>query len=987
MKTKGYQRWGNALAVVFLAASMLITTGGQAAVAQEPSQVAEQAYLLPIPLPDLMTADLPDRLDRDMVDSVTKGLLAKEADRILEELRLLKDRGLVNDYEIMPDAPVVRVMLAQENAPEVAQSLPGEAILLVEEAGGVPACISNGAEVQPELVLAASRAQNRHDRAALAADLVLVAGPPVIEVYYYEWNGSSFGYVTGIAAPKSEVKFRLLRNGEQVALDYRVSHDDGGYYFASQYAACINDEWEPMPGDIVEVSAGGFTSSTVVTPIQGWVDGDVNTVSGFTSPGSTVRVELEQIDRSMPCSWQRFIKTGSADAAGNFNIDLGDMVDFDRSASAVVYSMDAAGNSTFYPARTYQLVVNQGLGYRIILRPLTSFSLVLKRGAVIIGTESGITDDWGNFNGEFFNAAEPGDQATLTFNGGQLSYTVLALPQVTIDRATGQVNGTAAPGTLLGASVSSWFSNRNIQRCSYADKCMSQTVPSNGQFIFTLGKLLSGERLLVDLYSTEGEIYFSLNNIEPVFVSSPASDDLLIDLWKTQNLQATLRDSANTVKDSYVFNADYSLDVFDIHFDADMVPGDRIEVTDGFTTRWVTVGNLTDLRVKYNTNQITGTASAGHLVVTTYEEFLYHAIDCVEKEHTGGAFNITAGRNFISRDSSMFYLRDSDGNYTEAFETPFVLNLTSNSRFIKGVTETDNTTVTWTLKSGTAVLGTGSETSLGNDFFLDLGVAPQPGDILEITTGDGNYVAVTYPEITLQVVAAELRIYGRAVANQSLGVGVMRETPDGYYYLPSYFHWADVDGNYSIHYPPQFWPIDCTPVSLDGNCLSYIVSSRLPEGFWIWKTYTPPPVLADGFELDDSWEFAKRYLGPQVHSLHNSNDEDWVKFTLRASDVANPILIPLRVENSGALMDLNLELYSASNLSIPLATAWGEYDPVAQTQPPSIDYTFTQAGTYYLRIHSKGSDRDGGYCSSVYTLSIPIDPYDPPSVFLPLITR
>jgi hypothetical protein len=156
------------LAAIFLAASLLFSAVPQAAQAQEPAPPAEQAYLIPIPLPDLRTADLPARLERAQVASLTEGLLAKEARKILDELRRLKDRGIVSKYEVLPDQPVIRVTLAQENAAEVARALPEGAIALIEESEGLPACISTAVEHFPDVVLAASRQKDWRESEELA---------------------------------------------------------------------------------------------------------------------------------------------------------------------------------------------------------------------------------------------------------------------------------------------------------------------------------------------------------------------------------------------------------------------------------------------------------------------------------------------------------------------------------------------------------------------------------------------------------------------------------------------------------------------------------------------------------------------------------------------------------------------------------------------------------------------------------------------------
>lgn len=981
MKIQGYQRWGNALVVIFLAVSMLISTGAQTAQAQEPALPAEQTYLIPIPLPDLGKVDLPARLDRDQADSVTEGLLAKEAGRILDELRLLKERGLVSDYEIMPDAPVVRVTMTQDRVPEVARALPEGASALVEESEGLPACVSSAVDHLPDMVMAASRTQNQRDLASTSQATVLAAGAPVIEVYYYEEPGYRYAYVSGTATPKSEARLRVLRGGKQVALDYELVDEYGYYSFSRNYLSCTESyNWELQPGDVVEISAGGFTSSTTVTPIKGWADGDANTVSGITGPGRTVKVELYQIDRSAPCFWQSFIKTGSADAAGNFSINLGDQVNFDRSADVRIYSTDGAGNSTFYYAQNYRLKVYPDGYYYLYLKPQTSFTLVLKRGATILETVHGTTDpDWGGFSKNFTNTVQPGDQATVTFNGGQLGYTVVNWPSVSVNRDSGQVSGSAAPGMVLSAGVYNNTYNATL-RCSYAGKCASQTVPSNGQFSVNIGVLFNGEEGYIDFYTPEGEgLYYS--DFEPSIEAYPTYDEVDISWWWTDTLTVTLKDSANAFKESYTFDLSYWDSEFWVSFSTDMVPGDRIEVTDGSTTRTMTVGSLADLRANFNSDHVTGAVSAGHLLTTTWSDTFS---GCAEKDHPGGAFDLTPGVDILGNSSARVELRGGDGYYTIGYAYALRLYPALNSSWVDGRTETPGAAVNWTHKRGGTVLDTGTMTSdSGGWFYFSSPPAFQADDVLVITTGDGNTATIIYPALTLETIAAESRVSGKAIANRIVQVYIIRNTTD-YGFYNSRAGWTDSAANYSIHFPPDVWDIDCRPFDLNGSCQAKSVSARLENGFWVEKyDYLQAPE-ADIYEIDNAWQSAKSYAGPQAHSLHEYLDEDWVKFTVSAADAANGVPFHLITVNAGLFMDLNLELYTSSDLTTPIQTAWGEEDPWYGTHSPRLVYTFTQAGTYYLRIHSKGSDWDGGYCTSLYTFLIL---RDPKGVFLPLITR
>lgn len=981
MKDKNNHRWMNIMIAVLLATSMLISFGPRAAQAQEPIQSSDSPYLIPIPLPDLHAVDLPAGLERDQAGQVTEQLLAKEAIKLLDELRALKDRGLVSRFEVLPDSPAIRVMMARENAPEVLQNLPGETNLLAEEAAGVPACIMSGAERLPEIVLAASRAQDRRDLQSPADPSALAVTTPSIEIFFFEGPNYNYGEVWGFAAPRSEVRFRLLRGGKQVAVDYQWSGDGGDYYFQPEYYFCLRtDNWSLQAGDVVEISAGGSTTSTTVTPIRGWINAENNTAMGVTSPNQTVKVTLFQLNRAAPCDTQIFTQTGVADGTGKFSIDLSSKVNFDRSASAEIHSVDAKGNSTFSYTQAYKLMVYPNGEYIISLQPQTSFTLVLKRGEVTIETVSDIIDEYGrSYRASLTNAVQQGDQATLSFDGGKLSYTVVDWPSISVDRSTGQVTGSAAPGLVLRALKDS-ETYTVTPRCSGTYACVGQTVPASGQFTLNLGQVLNGDIVMVTFFTPEGQGW-GYDFFEPSIEANPAYDEVYIRWWDTQNLTVTLKDSAEVVKDSYTFNSGYWSINFWVGFNADMLPGDRIEVSDGINTRSMTVSDLAGVRINFNTDRITGTAGAGHLVSDAFSG----APLCVEKDHAGGTFDLDPGVDILGGTYAKLSVRGSDGYYTFSSANSLHLSIRINDTYVWGGAETTGAIVDWTHKRDGATIDSGSTTSNANGYFdFSSIVAFQTGDILLITTNDGNNATVTYPEMTIQLEPAAQRAFGRALASQRMGVSIFRVMPDFSYGI-SIDGWADAAGDYSLHFPPDFWWMDCKPLDMNGACQNVRGYTTLANGFTaMFMGVYPPPAAPDAFENDNSWGAARSYVSPQMHTLDNRQDEDWVMFSITEADVTNATPFHLIVSNAGLFMDLNLELYSATDFSTPIATAWGQYDPRGGTQPPKLAYTFSQAGTYYLRIHSKGSDQDGGYCTSQYTLVILRNPQ---IVALPLIRR
>lgn len=976
MKTATNRRFIHVALILFMATVLAFSTNPQVARAQESEPTENKTYLIPIPLPNLHDAELPASIDQDQADKVAKDLMAREVDKILDELRKLKSRGVVEDYTVLSDSPALRVTLAEKDVTQLQQVLPASA-QVITDSGETPACVSGGVEHLPEMVLAAARMQDQRTQSAPADSETLAGAAPVISIYFDP--GSEINGVSGTVAPDSEVKLRILRGGNEAASDYVWSGADGYFEFTPQYISCPQGHyiWELQAGDVVEVTAAGMSSSTTVTPITGMTDTENEIIRGSTSANQTVKMQLWTMSLTDACQVHSYTMTAVSDATGKFTFEVGGYTYYDRSAKIMLSVMDATGNSTYYYMDIYHLFVSEDDFFSLYLPAATFYNLGLWRNMTEIEYQYGTTDDQGFRYGKFTTDVLPGDQVIVQFAGILMRYDVVAWPKIWLDRATGQLSGSAGPSRWI--SVNHPDSTSLFRTgCSNAGSCKSQFVRDGDSVSLNIGPVYNGEEPTIIFYAGYGES-IHISSFEPSLVAYPDDDEVAINWWDNKTLTVTLKDSANAVKETVNYNNSWLDSYYWVSFNVDVLPGDTIEVTDGTNTLSMTVGDLSGVRVNYNTNQASGAASVGHLLA---EVSTTQASGCAEMDQTApGAFTLNPGIDVLGGSSTKVNLRGSDGGYTIATGSSFYVRLSAGENTVYGNTETANPTVSWKHKRGTAVLGNGTTSALNNTYLFATTVTPQVGDVLELTTSDGNSATVTYPELTLQLDPAQKRAYGKAPASQRLDISISRDTPD--YQIPLDFKaWADASGNYSLHFPLKaYWWKDCTPLNLSDSCQAALVLATLANGFGITNSIYPQPVEADTYEPDNSPEAASIYTGIQNHSLHGEDDVDYIKFTVSDEDVANGTLFSIRTLNTGLNMGLNLELYHDSNPMNPLATAWGANDTSGDV-PPTIDYVFSQAGTYYLMIYP--DTYDGGHCTSVYTLGIL---RDPKSVYLPEVTR
>jgi subtilisin family serine protease len=135
-----------------------------------------------------------------------------------------------------------------------------------------------------------------------------------------------------------------------------------------------------------------------------------------------------------------------------------------------------------------------------------------------------------------------------------------------------------------------------------------------------------------------------------------------------------------------------------------------------------------------------------------------------------------------------------------------------------------------------------------------------------------------------------------------------------------------------------------------------VATGRLDVGKAIGTASAPPP---DTWEADDTPSQARAVSSGQVgaHTFHVAGDVDWVKFTVAAGAAGTMLTSGL-----AGTTDTVLELYDTNGTTLLKSD-----DNSGGGKASRITYTFTRAGTYFLKVREFGGRGGNGYA---YNLTV-----------------
>lgn len=953
-------------------------------------------YLITLPVPPAEALDVPADLAPEQAAAYARGLTYRLAQPVLSALRRLRAQGHIVDFQVWPDLHAVAVqVLPTAEALAALERLPGKEAVAPAEV--LSTCGAETAKALTEQVQGVSQAAHQAARPA-SGDAAQATNP---SIHVYATPGATWTYVNGATSPNIPVNLRILRGGAVIATQSTTSSSSGYYYFYPSYRGCGYYNWMLRPGDVVEVTAGGNTVSTVVAYLSAWADPATDTVAGRTDAGRSVNTQVYAYG-SDACATTWYSQTVGTDDGGNFSAAFGGLVNFDRRAWGAAFVRDANGNSTyasFYAYRVYARFNSSNFyGY---LKPQVGFIATLSRGvraddqtSGIVSTYSGQTSASGAYSGWFTDTIQAGDVLQVSGGGVTMQYTAVGL-DVTLNPATDQATGTTGVSRLVKAYFykSSW--GYIATSCSWSSVCTYTTASGAGAFTLNAGlDLVRGDEVDLYVYDAEGNYQYGYRYV-PALAANLTWNEA-VGYWRdpgVDHLTAILRDNGGTVKAiaTWVWISTWD-GSFNAWFGAAINPTDIIEVGDGAVTETMTVRSLT-ARLDGGSGHLAGSADAGHLVATLYDfrrdsEWGYGY--CAEtdvaasaEDLPGGAYDLTfSGAQVGGQDYATVWLAGPDGHYTSRYAHAFTVNAQKGSNYVNGYSETPGVPVTVTLqRSGSPVaVYTGTSQASGYYYtFLGGGATITQGDTLLVQTGDGDSVALPIPELTANVDGAHNRVYGRSPASEPVRAEARRRYKWGEYSWRQYTQ-ANAAGDYSADFGGYYWSQDCSLVNLAHPCSQAAAYYYNTAGHQIWlEGPMPPSVGPDLYESDNVSATAKAYVGIQAHSFHVVTDTDWVTFTVPAADVTNAVPYRLETNRLGWGMGTRMRLYGTDGAT--LLNEWTGYEN--RGLGVSVLWTPPAAGTYYLEIRPPSSSY-AAYCDAIYSLLIlPVRA----RIYLPLVMR
>jgi hypothetical protein len=341
------------------------------------------------------------------------------------------------------------------------------------------------------------------------------------------------------------------------------------------------------------------------------------------------------------------------------------------------------------------------------------------------------------------------------------------------------------------------------------------------------------------------------------------------------------------------------------------------------------------------------------------------------------------------QDRATIWSLGSDGHYTQHSAYAFSANVDQGTSWIWGYSKSPKENVSVTLLRNGATVATHNATSFDSGYFyanLNIGtpVIITQGDTVQIQTSSGDSVTILIPEFTVASDPVNNRVYGKSPANQPIQAQSRRHLNWGWHYTSSLVM-ADGSGNHSTEFNNWYWSRDCSAMDLNHQCSQVGASYYTTDDHRIQvEGPRPQPISADSYEFilgigdDNTSANARVYSGIQSRTFHNSEDVDWVTFTVPAIDITNKVIYQIGTSNLGWNMATRVDIY---NSTMSLLTTWTGYEYngrgiFVSWQPPS-------AGTYYLKL-SPPDSMYATYCDARYDLSIlPVRA----KVFLPAVER
>ncbi|KAA3660591.1 MAG: hypothetical protein DWQ04_18955 [Chloroflexi bacterium] len=940
---------------------------------EEKEAPTDNVYYIALNVPSVDSYQINLPFGPEGVETAVWQALKQESQPIVNELEQLQMRQLISGYELQQGTNSVAVYGVSDAAH--LQTLNQTASVYQNE---LPKCAIDSAQAMQEQIAGLMQTQSMKENAVLNR---VTAVPSIIVQTVPKSNYSS---VNGYADGNKTVTMNLIRNGQTVATQSTTSSSNGFYYFSPSWQSCPFPDysWQAKTGDVVQVSANGQTASTTVVDISLSVDPITNIASGTTAPGRTVVVNIYQPQNGI-CSGTSQSKQTTA-ASGNYNLDFSSLLNFNRAASGQAYAKDGNGNSTYTYAHAHTIYAYfNSYEFAGVISPSSSYTAKLQRSGSTLDMVTGSSSGNGYFNDNFSYEIEPGDIIQLSgSNFTNFQYTAVDLT-TTFNINTNQLTGTTASNRTVSASFNKRSNSYDVvtTTCSYGYDCESTTSNSSGNYTLNASiDIERGDYAYVYVYDTNGMYQYTSGGVNaPAIVATPNSSQIKgLGTTPYTYVSITLKNSSGIVKDSATDYSDYEGEFYE-WMNTTVYPGDIIEINDGSTTTSMTVQN-TDTYLNSSTDRLNGTASGKLLALLwDYDAGFYWNDYCASTNATGSVNLAFSSANIDGQDYAKVYNTGADGHYTYQYIRAFTVNAEFDYDSVYGYTTHRQDNVTIQHKRNSTVLETITETSSTTNgfFYVFLSNSFQTGDVLVVTSSQGDSTTLTVPTLTVSIPQTGDKITGTGPANQKVFVLLSRLYNNGSYGW-GFYETVNASGNYSVSLDDgydYYWGYDCSAVEVQGHCNRALTRHYTSNGHQ-FVAYSPYPddAPADNYENDNASSSAKAYSSTQSHSFHTSSDTDWVKFTVTNDDLGKTYYIETR--NLGWGMDTILYLYDTDGTT---QLAWN--DDGGAGLASLIAWQPTASGTYYVRVDPYDNDNTA-YCDALYDLSITTN-----RIFLPIVGK
>jgi hypothetical protein len=403
-----------------------------------------------------------------------------------------------------------------------------------------------------------------------------VAGPRYLAARYDGMDYLPYAVFGGAGVAQQAVTVMLRRGNAAAAAGGAMAGSDGSFVVLLRDTA--GNFVSILPGDLLELAAGGVTTSFTVPAVTAQVNLESKTLFGTGPAGAQVS------DAGWGCWSGPFANSqGSGgvivDGGGNWvlpceDLELGD--------TGNVFFTDVSGNQTYVSWSTpYVAVRLNGNTVAGTALPQAAVQLTLQRGATAVATAAVQADpSSGWFAAAFFGPGglpfltRPGDTLLVSYSGRSIAVPLVRLTAAA-DPATERVTGVGPAGAALLVTVRNDMGGAE-RRPVTADAAGLYTADFAGAY-----DVANGSQLQVEYSNPEGNTVYLAQHV-PLVRINLSSD--IVDGFAAPNGLAMLtltRSGAAVAEAQAPTDADGAFSAFFLDSGGnliDLLPGDSVQM-------------------------------------------------------------------------------------------------------------------------------------------------------------------------------------------------------------------------------------------------------------------------------------------------------------------------------------------------------------------------------------------------------------------------